>query len=99
MVAVVEGERLVGFAQLQSDGEIQAHLSLIAETTSSPHLCLCHAGRRELFGAFGPVECQILAIWACQQAFDGLSCQESGLLVFLPCSLTRRASSTNWSED
>jgi len=26
----VEGERVVGFAQLQSDGEIQAHLSLIA---------------------------------------------------------------------
>src|SRR5262249_16891199 len=29
MVAV-EGEQLLGFAQLQSDGEIQAHLSLIA---------------------------------------------------------------------
>ena len=29
MVAL-EGERLVGFAQMQSDGEIQAHLSLIA---------------------------------------------------------------------
>jgi ribosomal protein S18 acetylase RimI-like enzyme len=29
MVAV-EGERLLGFAQLQSDGEVQAHLSLIA---------------------------------------------------------------------
>ncbi len=29
MVAV-EGEHLLGFAQLQSDGEIQAHLSLIA---------------------------------------------------------------------
>src|SRR5580700_11149635 len=26
----IDGERLVGFAQLQSDGEIQAHLSLIA---------------------------------------------------------------------
>lgn len=34
MVAV-EGEHLLGFAQLQSDGEIQAHLSLIAVDPSS----------------------------------------------------------------
>jgi ribosomal protein S18 acetylase RimI-like enzyme len=29
-IVAVEGERLLGFAQLQSDGEIQAHLSLVA---------------------------------------------------------------------
>jgi ribosomal protein S18 acetylase RimI-like enzyme len=29
-IVAVEGEGVVGFAQLQSDGEIQAHLSLIA---------------------------------------------------------------------
>jgi ribosomal protein S18 acetylase RimI-like enzyme len=29
-VVAIEGEAVVGFAQLQSDGEIQAHLSLIA---------------------------------------------------------------------
>jgi ribosomal protein S18 acetylase RimI-like enzyme len=29
-VVAVEGETLLGFAQLQSDGEIQAHLSVIA---------------------------------------------------------------------
>jgi ribosomal protein S18 acetylase RimI-like enzyme len=29
-IVAVEGEAVLGFAQLQSDGEIQAHLSLIA---------------------------------------------------------------------
>ena len=59
-VVAVEGARLAGFAQLMSDGEIQAHLSLIAVDPAFRRQGIARAMLREALARAGGVRIDLI---------------------------------------
>ena len=59
-VVAVEGARLAGFAQLMSDGEIQAHLSLIAVDPAFRRRGIARAMLREALARAGGVRIDLV---------------------------------------
>ena len=59
-VVAVEGARLAGFAQLMSDGEIQAHLSLIAVDPAFRRQGIARAMLREALARAGGVRIDLV---------------------------------------
>jgi ribosomal protein S18 acetylase RimI-like enzyme len=59
-VVAVEGARLAGFAQLMSDGEIQAHLSLIAVDPAYRRQGVARAMLREALALAGGIRIDLI---------------------------------------